>query len=334
MTVPRHLSLFVLLTVLLAACSDDDPNQATHHVNPLWTPDGKTVVAGYDQYGWSDGETPPLPARTRIAVMDVATRLTRIVDLGGVSTWHTLYAFDPSGTALAFVQQGAIGFYNLQGQQLLSFQPQNGGTPQLLAFSNTGNSFVWVGTTPNGYMVNLQTFDPTSWTALETTTLETVNSTDAVIALALTSQRSYALRLSSGQVREVDYNGTVLNTFTLGTLVADNPWHQRLVYYDALGERFLYAIDADGMMRLNLNTGSADRLVQGTITDFDRSDERQSMVYETRTGDVWLSTADGTPLQRMAPKNIMPRFSPAANGVAMVSRVNDYADSLQILLYR
>lgn len=330
----RFPPLILLAAFLLAACSDDDPVLQQHYVNPLWTPDGKTLVAGYDEA--LSTEIAPSAGRTvtRLAVKDIASRVTRIVDLGAVSTWHTLYAFDPSGTALAFVENGRILFYDLQGRQLLSFQPSAGGTPRLLAFQNTGNSFVWVGATESGYTVNLNTFNPSTWEALETTTLETVTGTDAVLSLALTSQRSYALRLSSGLVREVDFNGTELNSFSIGTLVSDNPWHERLVYYSALGARYLYAVDGEGMMRMDLNAGTSDRLVRGTITDFDMSDQRLSMVYETRTGDIWLSTSEGTPLQRMAPQNLMPRFSPAANGVAMVTRIDHYRDSLHVLLYR
>lgn len=330
----RNLPLILIAVLLLAACSDDDPVLQTHYVNPVWTPDGKTLVAGYDEA--LSTEIAPSAGRTvtRLAVKDIASRVTRIVDLGVVSTWHTLYAFDPSGTALAFVENGRILFHDLQGRQLLSFQPTAGGAPRLLAFQNTGNSFVWVGVTADGYTVNLNTYDAATWAALETTTLETVQSTEAVLSLVLTSQRSYALRLSSGLVREVDFNGTELNSYSIGTLTSDNPWHERLVYYSALGARYLYAVDGDGMMRLDLSTGAADTLVKGTITDFDMSDQRQSMVYETRTGDIWLSTSDGTPLQRMAPQNLMPRFSPAANGVAMVTRIDPYKDSLHVLLYR
>ena len=334
MTVLRRLALLVFAATFVAACSDDDPIQTTHVVNPLWTPDGKTLVAGFDQRMSNDPAPSDASPATRLAVMDIATRVTRIVDLGAVSTWHTLYAFDPSGVALALVQDGSIFFYDLQGRQLLRHQPTAGGAARLLAFQNTGNSFVWVGATADGYTVNLSTYDATSWNVLETTTLETVTSTEAVLSLALTSQRSYALRLGSGHVREIDFNGTERNSFSMGTLTSDNPWHERLVYYSAFGSRFLYAIDNDGMMRFDLNTGGADRLVKGTITDFDMSDQRQSMVYETRTGDIWLSSSEGTPLQRMAPQNLMPRFSPAANGVAMVTRVSPALDSLHVLLYR
>lgn len=329
----RLLPLLLISAALLAACSDDDPSRIVHYVNPLWTPDGKTLVAGYDEYLPGGDASSPMRERSRLAVMDIATRVTRVIDLGVVNTWHTMYSFDPSGAALGLTQDNGIFFFDLQGRQLLAFQPPDAGMPRFMAFGNTGNSFVWVGATADGYTVNKTSYDAAGWAIGTTERLATVTTTDAVIALTLTSQRSYALRLASGLVREVEFDGTELNSFTIGTVTSDNPWHERLVYYTS-GGRYLYALDSGGMMRMDLSTGTAARLVQGTIVDLDLSDQRRSMVYETRTGDLWLSSEDGIPLTRLAPKNLMPRFSPAANGIAMVSRVDTYTDSLHVLLYR
>ncbi len=338
MSLLRQISLLLLSVVVLSACSEDDPIEVIHHVNPLWTPDGKTIVAGYDQYMTSTGDAMSnvLVQPSRLAVMDFATRTTRIVNLVDVITWHQLYAFDPSGTALAFTQHGSILFYDLQGNQLLSHMPPSGGDPRFLAFSNTGNSFIWVGITGTGYTVSLTTYDATNWTILDTTPLATVETTEAVISLVLTSQRSYAVRMSSGLVREVDFNGIELNDFSIAELLTDNPWHSRLIFYNDMntGLRYLYAIDKTGMMLLDLASGTATRLVEGTLVDFDLSDQRQSMLYETHTGDVWLSSPQGSPLSRIAPQNLMPRFSPALNGIALVERISTTRDSLHILLLR
>ncbi|MDX9759608.1 MAG: hypothetical protein RBU27_10650 [Bacteroidota bacterium] len=330
-------ALFFLL--MLASCSDDDPTRVVHHVNPVWTPDGKTVVAGYDEYHYGGDPPSALRMPSRLAVMDVATRATRIIDLGTVATWHTLYSFDPSGTALAFVQDGSILFYDLQGRQLLSFAPTEGGTPSLMTFNNTGNSFVWVGTTADGYTINNTVYDANGWRILATAPLATVVADDTVTAITLTSQLTYALRTASGTVREVGFSGNELNTFTVERIESDNPWHERLVYYNAFTSRFLYAIDREGMMRMDLNTGGTTRLVKGRIIDFDVSSARESMFYETRTGDAWIATTEGLPLslrlgESIKASTLMARFSPAGNGIAMVARHDVYADSLHILLYR
>ncbi len=336
MSLLRQLPFFLLaIVIVMTACSDDDPAQAIHHANPVWTPDGKTIVAGYDQFQSNGAGTDgPRTQVSRMAVMDFTTRQTRIIDLGDVMTWHTLYAFDPSGKALAFAQSGRIRFYGLDGQLLLEHQPATGGDPRFVVFNNTGNSFVWLGLTSTGYTVNLTTYDASSWDVLDTTPLSEVTTTEAPIALCLTSQRSYAVRMSSGLVREVDFNDTELNSYSIKALQADNPWHTRLIYYSNAGNRYLYTIDGDGLMRLDLVTGSADQLVRGEIVDLDVSDTRRSMVYETHTGDTWLSNQDGSPLSRIAPQNLMPRFSPANNGIALVQRIDAYRDSLHILLLR
>jgi dipeptidyl aminopeptidase/acylaminoacyl peptidase len=332
----RRLTLLLLSAVLLTACSDDDPVESVHHVNPLWTPDGKTIVAGYDAYTSMPGDAVVAPQAppSRLAVMDFATRATRIVDLVQVSTWHALYAFDPSGAALTFVQQGAFWFYDLQGRLLLRHVPAEGGEPRLLAYNNTGNSFLWAGATAFGYSVNLTTYDASTWTILQTMTLFSDTTTDAVISLIGTSQRSFAVRGSSGLVREIDFDGTEINSFPIKPLTADNPWHQRLIYYTNGGARYIYAIDSEGLMRLDLATGAANQLVKGLIVDFDISESRRSLLYETHTGDTWLSSQDAIPLSRIAPQNLMPRFSPAANGIALVERISPERDSLHVLLLR
>ncbi|MFZ1730841.1 MAG: hypothetical protein WAV84_12020 [Bacteroidota bacterium] len=336
MSLLRQISLILFSVVVLSACSEDDPTLVIHHVNPLWTPDGKTIVAGYDEYVPVTGDAIAAlrMAPSRLQIMDFATRAKRVIDLVGVSTWHSIYAFDPSGTALCFAQHGEIIFYDLQGLQLLKYAPTSGGDPRHLAFSNTGNSFVWIGTTSSGYTVNLTTYDGVNWTILDTTPLLSVETTEAVLSLVLTSQRSFAVRMNSGIVKEIDFNGTELNSFSIAELQTDNPWHARLVYYTARGGRYLYAIDANGMMRMDLSSGTSNLLVGGTLIDFDVSDKRESMLYETTTGDIWLSNPDGNPLSRIAPQNLMPRFSPAANGIALVARVDTYVDSLHILLLR
>jgi hypothetical protein len=328
----RTALLPLLALVLFAACSEEEVPFIMHHVNPLWTPDGKTIVAGYDHYPPSEaGERGMI---TRMLVKDFDSRVTRVIDLQEVSTWHSLYSFDPSGQVLAFAQQGSIRFFDLQGNKRMEFAPSSGGDPRFMDFSNTGNSFVWLGVTASGFAVHSTTYDGASWTIGGTTTIEEIPSTDPVIALAMTSQRSYVTRQRSGIVREMDFSGDIINSFAIGAVPADNPWREKLLYYPDGGRRYIYAVDLDGMWRLDLNSGDTEQLVKGNIINFDMSPVRRSMLYETKTGDTWLSTPEGTPLSRLAPMHIMPRFSPAANGIALVERIDTWQDSLKILLLR
>ncbi|MBR9977287.1 MAG: hypothetical protein KFH87_04295 [Bacteroidetes bacterium] len=328
----RHLLPSLLVFLFLSACSEDDLPDIRHHVNPLWTPDGKTIVAGYDTYASSESEG--RQESTLLLVKDFDSRVTRVVDLPEISTWHTLYTFDPSGTVLAFAQRGRIIFYDLQGNKRMEFIPSEGGDPRFMEFSNTGNSFIWLGATPTGYTVHSTTYDAASWTTGSTTTIDDVATTDPAIALTLTSQRSCAVRQRSGAVREIDFSGVELNSYLIGEVPDDNPWREKLLFYSTEGRRYLYAIDEEGMYRMDLDNGDFKQLVKGNIINFDVSSLRRSMLYETRTGDTWLSSPEGTPLSRLAPMHIMPRFSPAANGIALVERIDDRQDSLKILLLR
>jgi len=336
MTMFQPRSIFLLLVFLIgfSACSDDDPVQITHYYNPVWTPDGKTVVAGIWQYldSGSDAVTGPWIDPGTLAVYDMETESQSVITLP-VGTVHRLYSFDPSGMALAFVED-AIGFYSLDGSELLRYSPSAGGTPMHLAFNNTGNSFVWTGATANEYTVNTTQYNSTGWSIEDESTLFSIPRESPIIALALTSQRSVALRFADGVVREYDFDGALLNTFTTTPFDTENPWQQRLMLYSLNGIRLLYFRDGSGLHRFDLESGESRQLVKGAVVDMDVLASRATMVYETGTGDVWIATTDASPLTRIAPQNLMPRFSPAGNGIAMVARTTPQRDTLNVLLLR
>ena len=330
----RYSTLFIAFaaSLLFIACSDDDPSTMTHYFNPLWTPDGSTIVAGYLQ-----GPTGPISSSGtpgRLAVLDMETRVERVISLPAVSTVHTLYAFDPSGTALAFLEDGGMYFYDLDGRELLFHQPSEGGIPAVMDFSNTGNSFLWLGSTPEGYTVNTTVYDAATWSIDNQLTMFTIPKDSPVLALTHTSQRSFAVRLENGTVKEYDFNGTELNSFATAPFETENPWQYRLLYFTRNNERHLFVRDGEGIRRLDLTTGLPRLLVEGGAIDMDISAARSSMVYETATGDTWIATVEGAPLTRIAPMNVMPRISPANNGIAMVERTDVFTDSLHVLRLR
>jgi len=334
----RYSSLLIAFaaSLLLVACSDDDPSTMTHYFNPVWTPDGSTIVAGYVQAptGPVNGPDGALGAPGSLAVLDMDTRVERIISLPAVSTVHTLYAFDPSGAALTFVENGGFYFYDLTGRELLFHQPTEGGIPAVMDFSNTGNSFLWLGSTPEGYTVNTTVYDAATWTIDNQITMFTIPNDSPVLALTHTSQRSFAVRLENGTVKEYDFNGSELNTFATAPFESNNPWHYRLMFYSRNDERYLFVRDDEGIRRLDLASGIPRLLVEGGAIDMDISAVRNSMVYETTTGDTWIATVEGNPLTRIAPMNVMPRISPANNGIAMVERTDVYTDSLHVLRLR
>lgn len=301
-----------------------------HYFNPLWTPDGSAVVAGYLEApsGVVDADNPV--SSGELAVRDFDTGNLRIVPMPDVQTLHRLYDFDPSGQALAFTQNGSIRLYDLQGQLLLNYQPAEGGEPQLMQFTNTGKSFVWIGGTPGNYSVNQSTYDMATWTVESEFPMMTLDKNASIISMVLTGQRSVAIRWDDGEVKEYDFTGAELNSLTTVPFTDENPWQHRLVYATRSQNRWLYVRDQEGIYQFDLETGEADQILVGHVVDFDVQGERASMVYETGTGDTWLATLDATPLTRIGPQNLMPRFSPAANGIATIERLDAYTDTLRI----
>lgn len=332
----RNFLPLLLVAVALSACSEDDPATMTHYFNPVWTPDGSTIVAGFVQEATAsvDVAAPPSAAWGDLAIMDFSSRTVRILPMPDVATVHALYGFDPSGSALAFVQNGHILFYDLNGGLLLDYVPNEGGSPVLMDFSNTGNSFVWIGGNPGSYTLNQTTYDAASWTVTTEFTMVNLEDNDVAIALTMTGQRSVAVRFDDGTIREYDFNSDLLHTFSTTPFSSPNPWQQRLMYVSGSQGRRLYARDAGGLHLFDLDAGSARQLVFGSVVDMDVSGTRSSMVYETGTGDTWIATMEGTPLTRIGPQNIMPRFSPADNGIASVERLDVFSDSLHVFVLK
>jgi hypothetical protein len=334
MSFTRALFLLILSVILLPACSEDDPSTMTHYFNPVWTPDGSVIVAGYLSSATGTVDVAGPVTGSDLAVMNIATRALRIVPMPLVNTVHALYAFDVTGEALAFVQNGSILFFDMDGKVLLNYTPTEGGNPELMAFTNTGNSFVWIGGAPGNYSINQATYSSLPWKIDNQLTMITLQESARIIAMTLTGQRSLALRFDDGVVKEYDFNGDTLNSYMTTPFDAPNPWQQRMIYVSGNNGRRLYVRDAAGLHLFDLSSGMARQLVYGQVVDLDVSAPRNSMVYETGTGDTWIATTEGLPLTRIAPQNIMPRFSPAANGIALVERLDEYTDSLHVLLLR
>ena len=322
-----RFSLLLIVLLGMTACSEDDPATMKHYFNPVWTPDGTTLVAGYLEAPTG----PVVPGQDGVlAVMDLQSRMLRTVALPGMSTVHTLYCFDPSGTALAFVKDGTISFFDLSGNTLLTHVPSEGGTPEFFDFSNTGNSFVWAGKTAEGYDINLTTYDAAGWLVQNQITLISLETTAGMVALTMTGQRSVAVRFDDGMVYNYDFDGSLLHTFMLTPFENVNPWQQRLIYSTGQDGTRLYARDAGGLHLLDLAAGSARQIVYGQVVDLDVSGGRRSMVYETSTGDTWSATMEGLPLVRLEPQTIMPRYSPANNALALIHRLDGFTDSLLV----
>jgi hypothetical protein len=331
--------LSLAIALLFSACSDDDPDIMEHHYNPQWSPDGSIIVAAYVRGpvvagGEVTGPGSPAHPGTELAIVSVNTRSKRIIDLKPLRTQHAMYEFDPSGTVLLLAQDGRLSLVDLNGTVRGSYDLP--GSPQRLyaRFVEGGGNSALCASATTQLEVRRLLFDPTSWSVIDDSLLVSAPAPAPVVALTPIGRDAFAVRFGNGVVRTYSYNGTLLHSFSTDTYTSTNEWHNRMVYFQRpLGSPRLYVMEQDALSTLDLATGVKNVLVTGQVIDMDVSDERNSLVYETKTGDVWLSSVSGLPLSRIAPQNLMPRFSVDGNGIATVERINTRTDSLRILRF-
>ncbi|MCZ7558324.1 MAG: hypothetical protein M5R41_18160 [Bacteroidia bacterium] len=331
--------LSIAITLVFSACSDDDSDLIEHHFNPQWSPDGSTVVAAYVRgTAMAGGEVtgPGSPAHpgTELAILTVNTRSKRIIDLAPLRTQHALYEFDPSGTVLLLAQDGRLSLVDLNGTLRGSYNVP--GAPQhvFARFVEGAGNVVLCASGTTQLEVRRLLFDPTTWSVIDDSLLMSAPAPAPLVALTPIGRDGLALRFENGVVRAYSFDGTLLHSFTTDSYTTINAWHQRMVYFQRqFGSPLLYVMEKDALSTLDLSSGAKSVLVTGQVIDMDVSDERNALVYETKTGDVWLSSVAGLPLSRIAPQNLMPRFSADGAGIATVERLNTRTDSLRILRF-
>lgn len=281
---------------------------------------------------------PGLPASpsTRLAIMTVSTRAIRVIDLVDLRTQHALYSFDPSGAVLMFLQDGRISMVDLNGVVRGTYTAPGAVKPAAAQFmSESGSVALCAGVSNSVLEVRRLIFDPADWRVIDDSLLVSDSAPGSVSAITSAGRDALVVRFSTGEVRHYATDGTLLHTFTSVPFTSDNPWHQRLIYFQRppLVNPGVYMLESAAIVFLDLITGGKNTLVTGDVIDIDVSDERNSMVYETKTGDVWLASSQGLPLSRIAPQNIMPRFNVDGKNLVMVERINRTTDSLHVLRF-
>jgi|GEM_PF-4788514 len=318
---------------VLISCSDDDPITFEHFYNPVVTPDGRTLVAGYDTGIETtvaiDGRKPS----SSLAVMDIGTRRVRLIDLVSVPTVHNLYAFDPTGSVLAFVQSG-IRLFDLDGREVTLLTSNGNVEPEVCHFLEGSPALLWAGSNGSHMEIHRLVLDPSDWSVLDDSILVSASVNGQVLSITAASSQTVAVRLSDGDIRVYGFGGNLLHQISSSTFTSENPWHYKLMYYQReLRPPSLYFLEHRAIVQFDLVAGERTVLVSGYVTDVDVSDKQGAMVYETKNGDTWLATPVGIPLVRIAPQNIMPRFSPDGKKLAMVERINRYTDSLHVMTF-
>jgi hypothetical protein len=337
-------SLLLMSVFVVSACSDNEADVYEHLYNPLWSPLGNTIVAGYAA-GSGGGLTAPAPGstNTQLLVADVDTlnrkviiHNRRIIDLPDLQTIHSLYEFDPTGSVLMFPQNGRLTFVDLNGRVRAHYNTADGLALAAARFVPSDASIVLVAGLRNGqFEVHRLVFDPNDWRIMDDSLLLSRPAPGDVISITPAGREAFVLRFATGEIRHYANNGALLHTYETTHFASVNPWHHRLMYFHRQpANPGIYVLEHKAISFLDLVTGDKRVLVTGDVVDMDVNDRRNSMAYETYTGDIWLSSTSGVPLTRISPQNIMPRFSMDGLALASVERMSPRLDTLKVLRFQ
>lgn len=329
--VPRIPLILLLLAgafVLapLAGC-DDDPAPAVfeHHYNPIWSHDGRTVVAGvYEQTEGAPEETD----RRNIVFATVATGERASFHLPGFSAQNAMWG-DTHTEYVAISAGGRIQFFTQQGAAVGAVPDVDGVTPVFVQFADSG--YIWAGQRANGrWLIGMHIHDGAPHTPTKSYVLKDTMFASEVLDVALTGGNTYVVHLAQGAVQEFTFGGLQVGSFTFTPLRKPDVWKTRLhVYRDPIFRR-IYCLGDSGIVMIDLDRRTQKYIILGRIINFDVSSASRWLMIETTSGDVWRHSSEGTPILRMAPHHIMPSFSPNGTGFAAVGVVDRIRDSLTI----
>lgn len=326
MYVISRILIVTVSSVFLIGCSDDDPMPVRHYYNPTWSPDGKTVAAGFfdDPSGKDNG----VSAGSQMIITDVETRQNKIVTFPNTKN-RSRYWFDRAGSSLVFPVNG-LTFYTLDGA--VQGTHTLGGTPAL-SFASDSNAYLWATSESGRLKVGRVTYASNAWQPATQRLLLDTAITPQVRDITHTGSASYALLLTDGNVLEYTFNGARISSFTITPLAESEPWRHQLRYYAIGFTRRVYVHSDSGLTYLDLMTKTSKTIIYGTIVNFDVNDSIRFIMFETTSYHTWLAQPEGTPIQRIREGKtflIMPRFSPNGKKMAAVAVMDQRRDSLFI----
>jgi hypothetical protein len=336
-------ALVVVLSLLAAAAipgCDSGPEtfHVTHFHNPSWTVDGKYVVAGYQDFS-SEGGTANTPGPVRnMYIREVGTGISTAILHPGFHMTDRFF-LDPANH-IAAATSGGLLFVSLDG----TVKGTLGGAqfpvvPSLLDFTPAGGACLWAGSANGGtgrLVVGRALYTIAPWEPGTVQVLKDTAITSTLLDIVHTSDASWAMRLSDGTIREYSFTGALLSQFSVRPLTHESgsAWQTRMHYVDNGRDRKIYVIEDSGLVSLNLVTKVSSLLVKGRLPNvaFSKAAASNFMLYETQTGDIWLSTRDtNSPLYRLAYQNIMPSISSDGRRATAVARLNQHTDTLNVL---
>lgn len=326
------LLLSVLCAMLVAGCASEDSDPLARIMHPQWTPSASHVVALYEDEGnggrirglltrrldtWQEARY-PLP----LSSADQPFWITRKDEAMVLASDSIVF------TTLTGTMAGRVTLSRtFRGQGYLSFLPN-------------ADAWFYCGSDGTRLIVGRCEYAGSPWTLTQQQVYLDSVTTARPIAMTFTGLFSCLVRLDDGTLLEVGEGGTVHRLDVAHTSFG-SPWQARLHLYRINTSLTLdqgrtnlrvYFRDGIGVRILTLSDYSLKTIIEGSVADFDVTDLVREVIYDTGTRDLWLGTADGSPLLRFAPpKHTMGAFSPDGRKIAAVAHVNDTRDSLRII---
>jgi hypothetical protein len=329
------IAWLVFVAAMFASCSDDPaPKRVVHYFHPLISPDTTLLFAGFESY--TEGQSAPATSPNFI-VRTMATERDTAIYLPAFSP-RNRYWVEPRVSSIVFASgadtapgfrfyartAAPLGFYSIQSY---------GVKAEALAFKTDGGVFLWAGSSSGRVKVVHARYSTQSWVPdMETVLLDTLFDA-SVHDVCFTSDVTFALYLSNGNVREYNMQAALLHSWLLTPRSFDDTWQPRLLFKEGLGARRLFTLDDSGIVMLDLQSQRKTLITWGYVKQLDVNPGETSslMAYETRSGDVWLAYIDadpvGLPRNRLRQQHA-PFFSLNGFRLATVSRIDAWTDTL------
>ncbi|MAT38650.1 MAG: hypothetical protein CL946_03500 [Ectothiorhodospiraceae bacterium] len=323
------LSLVFLAAFLFSCSDDDDAVEIIQYHWPVWSPSGESILSGYEYFrGDPNGLRTPI---REVAVKDASSEEERFLQAAdGID--NARYWVLPGESIFATNAQG-LQFYSLNGGLLGTYTTAvRGISPQFMS-SRDDTSFYWGLVTGDNLVIGYAGYTSAPWMPTSEVVLHDTTLDASLLDLVALSSGRFAYRLNNGSVLVQHEDGSHVRTLLNISSRSDHPMNERLVYFKQDVSEYLYYLTPQGLSRAMIETGSTSVLTAGgkdEIIAFDANAVTNKALFVSGSGEVWLTSPDGIPVQRLLSEHAMASFSPDGTTIAAVTHSNRYTSSLTI----
>lgn len=177
----------------------------------------------------------------------------------------------------------------------------------------------------DGSMISFSRIDRSAgdpWNASRLT-FATVQRTASISSFAAIAG-GVALRFTNGHVVGFDSTGRQTLSIKLTQNSQSPAYSERLIAVEHRNR--LYALDDEGLFRIDIAASTRAKLVDGVVPDFDVTRDGSHIVFTTASNDAWLADSNATPLHRALARCRDVRFSPDGTRLFAISIAEFYKD--------